>query len=171
METWQAIDSLRVVREFRKGPLPAAELTRILNAARRTGSSKNRQRWAFIVCRERAHLQALAGVGPYTGHLARAQVAVALLCPSDADRWDLGRAAQSMVLAAWDRGIGSCPATVYEHELARDLLGYPDGWDCPYLLSFGYPADSDVLTRPKRSGGRRALDELVHQERWGGGIR
>ncbi len=169
METWQAIDSVRVVREFRKEPVGKGELARILNAARRTGSSKNRQRWSFIVCRERAHLQALAGVGPYAGHLAHTSVAIALLCPAEDDRWDLGRAAQSMVLAAWDRGIGSCPVTVYEHELARELLGYPDPWDCPYLLSFGYPADQSVLTKPKRAGGRVALEELVHDERWGGG--
>ena len=112
METWQAIDSLRAVREFRKEPVRNADMARILNAARRTGSSKNRQRWSFIVCRERAHLQALAGVGPYAGHLAHASVAVALLCPADVDRWDLGRAAQSMILTAWELGIGSCPATV-----------------------------------------------------------
>jgi nitroreductase len=169
METWQAIDSLRVVRDFSPAPIPPTDLTRILNAARRTGSSKNKQRWAFIVCRERAHLQALAGVGPYAGHLAGASLAVALLCPSDDDRWDLGRAAQNMVLAAWDRGIGSCPVTVYDRGLARELLGYPAGWDCPYLLSFGYPADPSVLTAPKRKRGRVALGDLLHDERWGGG--
>jgi nitroreductase len=169
METWQAIDLLRVVRDFSPVPIPAADLSRILDAARRTGSSKNKQRWAFIVCRHRAHLQALAGVGRYAGHLAGATVAVALLCPSDDDRWDLGRAAQNMVLAAWDRGIGSCPATVYDHDLARELLGYPAGWECPYLLSFGYPADEAVLTAPKRAGGRVPLGDLVHEERWGGG--
>lgn len=171
METWQAIDSIRVVRSFRKGPIPLPHVTRILNAARRTGSSKNRQRWQFIVCRDRAHLQALAGVGPYAGHLAGASVAVALLCPADDDRWDLGRAAQNMVLAAWDLGIGSCPATVYEHDLARELLGYPADWACPYLLSFGYPADLAVLDRPNRAGGRVALADLVHDERWSGGGR
>jgi hypothetical protein len=58
---------------------------------------------------------------------------------------------------------------VYEHDLARELLGYPDPWACPYLLSFGYPADPSVLTGPKRAGGRVALEDLVHEERWGGG--
>ena len=60
----------------------------------------------------------------------------------------------------------ACPATVYEHDLARRLLGYPDDWHCEYLLSFGYPADATDLTRPPRAGGRRELDEMVREERW-----
>ena len=33
--------------------------------------------------------------------------------------WDVGGAAAQMMLVAWELGIGSCPATVYEHDLAR----------------------------------------------------
>ena len=43
-------------------------------AGRRSGSSKNLQRWAFIVCRDRAHLRELSNVGPFAGHLAGAAV-------------------------------------------------------------------------------------------------
>jgi nitroreductase len=71
-----------------------------------------------------------------------------------------------MILAAWELGIGSVPATVYDHELARRLLGYPDDRHCEFLLSFGYPADPADLTRPLKPGGRRPLSELVHEERW-----
>jgi nitroreductase len=72
-----------------------------------------------------------------------------------------------MILAAWELGIGSVPATVYEPTLVSRLLDLPDGWTCPYLLSFGYPADPEVLTRPKRAGKRKTLAEIVHVERWG----
>ncbi|MFH0751107.1 MAG: nitroreductase family protein [Chloroflexota bacterium] len=171
--TWEAIDSLRVVREFSARPLEPWVVERLVDAGRRTGSSKNQQRWAFIVCRDRAHLVELATLGPWAGHLAGAAAAIALLMPdpttTDAPlsvTWDLGRAAQSMVLAAWELGIGSVPATVYEHDRARQLLGYPAGWHCEFILSFGYPADPALLAAPKRAGGRRALDELVHEERW-----
>jgi nitroreductase len=166
VEAWRAIDTVRVVREFADRPLEDAHLDRILNAARRTASSKNQQRWAFIACTDRAQLRRLTKVGPYARHLAGAAAAVALLSPRGDDRWDLGRAAQNMVLAAWDLGIGSVPATVYEHNVARAELGYPEDWDCPYLLSFGYPADSGVLNRPNRAGGRKSLDQVVHRERW-----
>ena len=59
-----------------------------------------------------------------------------------------------MMLAAWELGIGSVPATVYEHDLARRLLGYPDDQHCEYLLSFGYPADP--TTSPGHQGRRPA---------------
>ena len=167
MDTWTAIDTVRVVRRFAGRPVDPDHLRRILDAARRTGSSKNEQDWAFIVVRDRAHLAELAKVGPYAGHLAGAAFAVALVGPRTDDTWDLGRAGQDMVLAAWELGIGSVPATVYEPELAARLLDLPDDWACPYLLSFGYPADPGVLTRPNRPGGRKRLEEVVHDERWG----
>jgi nitroreductase len=171
--TWEAIDSIRVVRAFADRPLEAAELGRILNAGRRAGSSKNLQRWEFVVVRDRARLAELAAVGPYAGHLAGAAVAIALVTPDPHEpgqplsvMFDLGRAAQNMVLAAWELGIGSVPATVCDEPLAGRLLGLPDGMHCEYLLSFGHPADETLLTAPNRPGGRRPLAEIVHWERW-----
>jgi nitroreductase len=80
--------------------------------------------------------------------------------------FDLGMAADEMILTAWELGIGSVPATVYQQDLARELLGYPADHHCEFLLSFGYPADPSELTRPLKPGGRRPLGELVHEERW-----
>jgi nitroreductase len=163
----------RAIRRFDARPLEPAHLEQILDAGRRSGSSKNLQRWAFIVCRDRAHLAALAKVGPYAGHLAGAAAGIALITPDPRGPeaplsilFDLGQAAANMMLVAWELGIGSVPATVYDESMARSLLGYPDGQYCEYLLSFGYPADpADLLNRPK-AGGRAALGDLVHQERW-----
>jgi nitroreductase len=172
VETWQAINSVRVVREFSDEPIAAEHLDRILNAGRRTGSSKNDQHWAFIVIRDRDHLAELANVGHYASHLAGATVAVAIVTPdatghyNNSVMWDSGRAAQSMVLAAWELGIGSVPATVYDHALAARLLGLPEDRRCDFLLSFGHPADPTRLTAPNRAGGRLPLSDLAHEERW-----
>ena len=170
---WDAIAMVRVIRRFADRPLDPDHLDRILNAGRRAGSSKNLQRGTFIVIRDRKRLEELAAVGPWAGHLAGATLAIALVTPDpdapDAPMsimFDLGRAAQNMVLAAWELGIGSVPATVYEHELARRILGHPDDQRCEYLLSFGYPADPSDLAAPPRAGGRRDLEEMVRQERW-----
>ena len=170
---WNAVNGKRAVRRFAPRPLDEAHLERILNAGRRAGSSKNQQRWTFIVCRDREHLRRLSELGPWAGHLAGAAAAIALVTPrsESADdplsvMFDLGQAAENMMLVAWELGVGSVPATVYEHDLARDLLGLPDGQHCEYLLSFGYPADPADLKRPPKAGGRRALDEMVREERW-----
>ncbi len=168
-----AISGKRAIRRFTAEPVTPADLDRILEAGRHAGSSKNRQRWTFIVCRDRAHLRELSEVGPYADHLAGAAVAIALVTPDPSSTasgrsilFDLGLAAENMMLAAWELGIGSVPATVYDSELARRLLGYPDDQSCEYLLSFGYPADPGDLTRPPRKGGRRPLSEVVREERW-----
>ena len=173
MDVWTAISTKRAIREFDKRPLEPDHLQRILDAGRLAGSSKNLQRWDFIVCRDREHLMELAVVGPWAGHLAGAAVGIALVTPNPAAAdaplsvmFDLGQAAENMMLAAWELGIGSVPATVYDHDRARRLLGYPATHHCEYLLSFGYPADAARLSAPRRSGGRKALDDLVHDERW-----
>jgi nitroreductase len=173
MDTWQAINSIRVVRKFADRPLAAEHLERILHAGRRAGSSRNEQSWAFIVVQDRDRLRDLAGVGPYAGHLASAAAGIALVTPDPTrDRhglsimWDLGRASQNMVVAAWELGIGSVPATVFNDDLANRLLELPAGQHCEFLLSFGYPADPSVLTAPNRPGGRHPLADVVHAEHW-----
>ena len=79
----------------------------------------------------------LARLGPWAGHLAGATLAIALVTPDprapDAPlsiMFDLGQAAANMMLAAWALGIGSVPATVYEQDLARQLLGHPASHHC-----------------------------------------
>jgi nitroreductase len=171
--TWEAIDSVRAVRTFSDTEIPETALARILDAGRRAGSSKNLQRWAFVVCRDRVRLSELATLGPWAGHLAGAAIAVALITPDPhapgtplSVMFDLGRAAQNMVLAAWELSIGSVPATVYDQPKARALLGLPADRHCEYLLSFGYPAAPAVLDAPNRPGGRLPLSAVVHVERW-----
>src|SRR5512146_2379828 len=163
MDTWTAIRTIRVVRKFRPDPLSPELVDRILDAGRHAGSSKNEQRWGFVSITDRATLERLSKVGPYAGHLAGATVAIALVTPDPmraeaplSVMWDLGRAAQNMVLTAWEAGVGAVPATVYEHDLAREILGIPADHHCEFILSFGYPADPEKLTRPPKAGGRRA---------------
>ena len=168
MDVHEAISTQRAVRTFDGRPLPDEALTAILEAGRRAPSSMNEQRWAFVVCTDREHLRELAAVGDYAGHIERAAAAIALVTPVAEQDWrresiafDLGQCAQSMMLAAWELGVGSVHAAVYDEELTRRLLGYPDGWRCDYLLSFGYPA-----RRPTGGGTRKPLEQLVHRERW-----
>jgi nitroreductase len=173
LTAWDAIRTKRAIRSFADRPLEPSHLERILDAGRHAGSSKNLQRWEFIVCRDRGHLGELAAVGPWAGHLAGAATGIALVTPDSTApgaplsiMFDLGQAAANMQLAAWELGVGSVPATVYDDELARRLLGYPADRRCEYILSFGYPADVAQLIAPPRAGKRRPLGTLVHEERW-----
>ena len=135
-----------------------------------TGSAKNTQPWRFIAIQNRDTLKALSELGTYAGHLAGAALGVVILTPPPEQRFsvmlDAGQAAAYMQLAAWELGIGSCLATIYEPEKARQLLGFPDDSHVRIALSFGYPQDKEMLTRSPQKGGRNDLSEVVHWERW-----
>ncbi len=122
---------------------------------------------------ERATLNALSECGPWCGHLAGATFAVVLVTedlktpPTLTTPFDLGRAAQNMILAAWEQGIGSCMATIYEPDCARAAIGAPESVDIPWAMSFGYPdPEADPRQRPARASGRRQLAEVIKWERW-----
>jgi nitroreductase len=170
MEVSTAIRMKRAVRAFEERPLPEEAVQAILNAGRRAQSSKNGQAWRFIAIRERAVLQALAECGQWAGHLAGAALGIAILTPDPQEKFqtlfDAGQAAAFMQLAAWELGIGSCPASIYQPEQAREILGFPAEWHLRVALSFGYPLQVEVLNAKPRKGGRAALDELVHYNHW-----
>lgn len=170
MSTYDTIRNKRAIRNFSDRPISEADLTKILNAGRWSGSSKNIQPWHFVVLQERERLIALSECGQFAGHLAGATVGVALVSGDWLERWpvafDLGRAAQNMMLVAHELGIGSVMANIYEIEQVNALLELPPELMCYSAISFGYPVDSGELTRPSRAGGKRALDDVVHWERW-----
>ena len=170
MNVSEAIRTKRAVRKFEDRPLPEPIEAAILNAGRRSQSSKNEQAWQFIAIRNKQTLKALAGLGTWAGHLGEAALGVAILTPDPQAKFqimfDAGQAAAYMQLAAWEMGIGSCPASIYEPEKARQLLGFPAEWHLHIALSFGYPADESRLSAAPKKGGRRKLEEIVHWDRW-----
>jgi nitroreductase len=80
--------------------------------------------------------------------------------------FDAGRAAQNMMLAAWNDGVGSCPNGMPDAEATGRLLGLADGERLEMVLSFGYPAEPrDPESRTAEEWSRRAkrkpLGEIV----------
>jgi nitroreductase len=171
METWDAICSRRNVRSFTDEPLEPGQLDRILEAARRTPSSRNWQPWDFVVVTERERLRQLAQVWVGARHVAFSAATIALIGPlTDEPRehelvqYDLGQATMSIMIAAADLGIGTGHSAVADQDLARRLLGFPEDRFCAYLIALGHPSDRPLA--PLRRINRRPFDEVVHRERW-----
>jgi nitroreductase len=171
VETWDAIRSRRNVRDFVQRPIEPDALDRILEAARRTPSSTNKQPWDFIVCTDRGRLQELSNVWRGARHVATSAATIALIAPlidggyaRDSLHYDHGQATMSIMLAAADLGIGSGHSAVKNQELARRLLGFPEDRFCAWLIALGYPADRPL--RPIERPNRRPLEDVVHRERW-----
>lgn len=170
MNVTDAIRTKRASRVFTDQPIPGDAIRAILNAGRRSQSSKNTQPWTFIAVRDRDSLKQLAQCGAYAGHLAGAAFAVAFVTPDPATRWqiafDTGQAAAYMQLVAWELGLGSCIASIYEPEKAKAILGIPADHYFDVALSFGYPAPDPNRSGPPKKGGRRSFEEVVKWERW-----
>ncbi|HEX9131589.1 MAG TPA: nitroreductase family protein [Ktedonobacteraceae bacterium] len=167
MTVSELIRTKRAVRLFTGGPLSEEATRSILNAGRRSQSSKNTQPWHFIAIRDRETLRHLSQCGAYAGHLAGAPFAVALIS-STTEGFDLGQAAAYMQLAAWDLGIGSCIASMWEPERAKAILGVPQDLHFDVAISFGYPLHSGEQPHPPNPNRRKPFDEVVFWERWGG---
>jgi nitroreductase len=158
------------VRKFQEKPLPDELIRYILNAGRRSQSSKNTQPWQFVAITDKAVLKSLSECGTWAGHLAGAALGVAILTPDPSEKFqtmfDAGQAAAFMQLAAWEMGVGSCPASIYDTNKARSILGFPDELHLRVALSFGFPLEPSEITAPPQKRGRRNLDEIVHWDKW-----
>jgi len=171
METWDAIRSRRNVRSYQDRAIAPAHLDRILEAGWRSPSASNRQKWDFVLVTERAKLDELATVWQGAGHLLSAAAAIVLVVPDAEDerfrvidQYDLGQATYALALAAADLGIGSCHSSIADKAAARRILGFPDGHEASYMLSFGYPADRPL--KPIQHPTRRPIEEVVHRGGW-----
>jgi nitroreductase len=153
------------VRSYAERPLPPEVAHRILEAGRVTGSSRNLQARRFIVL-ERT-MDDAAGCVFAAANVRGAALAVAIVVRSGGQGgFDAGRAAQSMMLAAWNDGVGSCPNGIADADaLARVLaLGYDER--VAIIVSFGYPArpldpQSRVAEKWIERADRRPFDEVV----------
>lgn len=170
METWEAIRSRRNVRDYLDQSLDEDHLDRILEAARRTPSSRNEQRWDFVVVTGRERLRELAQVWRGAGHVARSAATIALIAPDASDpgtresiQYDLGQLTMTIMLAATDVGIGTGHSAVVDQDLARDLLGYPEGYFCAWLVALGYPTQP---LYPIENPARRDFNDVVHRDTW-----
>jgi nitroreductase len=164
MDAFLAIVSKREVRDYSDRAIPDDVLTRILQAGRATGSSRNRQEWQFIVIRNRETLAALAETVSSPHNVNTCPVAIAIVLTGQ-PAWDGGRLAQNMMLAAWAEGVGTCPNTPRKRAEAHAILGLPEGAEISTILSCGYPAaplriasDPEAILRRIK---RKPLEELV----------
>lgn len=167
-ETYDRILSLRVTREFQERPLTGDELDAILEAGRWTGSSKNVQGWVFVVIEGQRSLDSVAEAGRFTDPVRNSAATIALVRTAAGSDFDIGRAAQNMMLAADTMGIGSCPITLHDAETAGRVLALGSDEECRWVIAFGFPdrqreAESRERRRASGMAGRRAREEVFRR--------
>ena len=175
----------RSVRAFTADEVTAEELAAVLEAGRLAPSGNNSQPWRFIVVRDAGMKERLADVAGDQAWLTKAPVVIAVVAdpraklpaaapsqvplPGDPAMVtatiksvrDAAIAAEHIVLAAADLGLGSCWVAKFEQEKVRAVLGVPDECYVVTLLPIGRPAEVPAPTP------RYTLAELTFEERYG----
>jgi nitroreductase len=155
-------------RRFTGSAVQRDQLERVLQAAIWAPSAGNLQPWRFVVVLDTERRQELAGVAHGQVVLARAPaVIVVCVLPEESARLygdrgselycfqDTAAAAQNLMLAATDEGLGSCWVGAFDEAGAIRVLDLPLGWRPVAMIALGYAAEPE----PHRS--RRPHDEVV----------
>lgn len=167
METALTIASRRETRRYDERPIPPDVERAILDAGRLAGSAQNKQPWRFLVVESPEIRGRLAEMVFAPGNVRGARLIVAILVSGKGPTsFDAGRAAQNMLLAAWDQGVGGCPNGMPDRDAAGEILGAQEGESPAIVLTFGYPARKRDPSRRSPEewsarANRRPLEELV----------
>ena len=140
MDTYLAIASRRETRRYSDRPIDTDARRRILEAGRIAGSSANKQQWRFIVVDSEDKRARLADLVYTATNVQGAKLIVAVVGHGKGPTsFDAGRAAQNMLLAAHNEGIGASPNGMPDRGAVAELLGLHAGEEPVIVLTFGYP--------------------------------
>lgn len=170
VDAFLAVASKREVREYDPRPLEPGVERRILEAGRVAGSSKNRQARRFVVIRDEGVREEVASCVYAGDHVRGAALVVAVVIGGKGPTaFDAGRAAQNMMLAASNDGVGSCPNGIADAGRLREAIGHGEDESVATVLTFGYPArarrDPESLAADDwvARADRRAFEEVVRE--------
>ena len=168
MDTYEAILTKLDVREFADRKVDDKVKTKVLQAARFTGSSMNTQHWHFILVQDKNNLATLARDSTTGQWVKSADFAIIInVDPKiSGSTIDAGRVLQDMQLAAWNFGVVSRLFTGFKEPDLRKDFAIPGELKPAVVLGFGYPVRKIM---GKKS--RKPLEEIVSSESYGKGFR
>ena len=164
MSLYDLIISRRSIRQFKQEPVSRYILQKFINASRLAPSAANRQPLEFVVvdeekirkevftCLKWAAYIAPEG-NPKPGHEPVAYIVVLVNSEirEKGFEWDVGAAIENMILAALEKGIGSCWLLSVDREKLREILNIPENYKIDSVLALGYPDENPVIEDMKDS--------------------
>ncbi|MBW2064349.1 MAG: nitroreductase family protein [Deltaproteobacteria bacterium] len=151
MDVITAIKGRRSVRSFTDEPVDKETLIKLLEAAVWAPSGGNGQTWRFVVVTEKSMMNKIKMVSP--GLLGDPQAVIVIAQDTDLARhkggkmgveaiikMDSAMAAQNIMLAAYEMGLGTCVIASFHPGAVAKLLGMPAHVIPQLLVSIGHPA-------------------------------
>ena len=138
--------SRRSVRRYTTQPVEQEKIDYLLQCALMAPSGKRLNPWEFVVVRDIPTIRAMAPCKEYGAGMLETATAVIVVALDSArsDTWqaDGAIAAEHLLLAAEEQGLGACWCHIYGREnaetLIRSLTGLPDGLSVLCLVTLGY---------------------------------
>lgn len=167
MDVLEALATRRSIRRFLDRPVEPSLLERILEAARWAPSHRNRQPWRFVVVQNSSLVRLIKRLSP---GICAVPACVIAVCSerSSPSRFgshlaavDCAMAAQNMLLAAHNLGLGACAVRSFSSAGIRELLQMPDHVEPELLITVGYT--QEVCEPPPR----KPLSEIAYRDRYG----
>ena len=161
------------IRKFTDATVSDEDIRTILKAGMSGPSCVNARDWSFIVVKDREKLNNMADANGGPAEPLRGAAFGILVCgdlerafPPAKDYWviDGSIAAQNMILAAKDLGIGSVWLGTWPQmdrvAAQAELFNLPETQIPHSLIAFGYPAEDPVVKAPEWE------EDRVHYEVW-----
>jgi len=159
------------IRQYTDQAIPEELITGLLEAGMCAPSAGNERPWHFIVITQRNLLISITEFHQHAQMLKQAPVAIIVCADLTTDKYpgmkywiqDCSAATENILLAAQDKGLGTCWIAVYPREdrIAgmRNLLGLPEHVMPISAIAVGYPSKT-------KSAGSRYDDSRVHRNHW-----
>jgi len=154
METLDCIRTRRSVRKYLDKAPPMDLVGQVLEAGRMAPTSGNLQNYKIILVKDKGLREAIAEACNEQYWMASAPVHLVVVAePQRARQFyyergekfysvqNCANVAMSMMLAAWDQGLGTCWVGAFDEEKLRGVLGIPDYVWPQAVITLGYPAE------------------------------
>lgn len=156
MQLQKALTERRSIRRFKQIDVDKKDLAYLVDMARRAPSAANGQQLRYLVVvqpqllEEMFHRTAWAAYvkprrNPVWG-VSSPMAFIAVSAPKSGASQEVNAAAalQSMSLAAYGIGLGTCWIGAFRKEEVAGILMIPDDRELLYLMAVGYPDESPV---------------------------
>jgi nitroreductase len=165
------IRTRRTIRRFQPRDIDRRVLVRLVDVARAAPSAASKQPLEYVVVDEPAvRAEVFANVA-WAGYIAPARnpapgqepmAYIVILVRKDiagqhGAGCDVGAAAQSIMLAAWSLGIGSCWMGAIQRAEIAGILHIPENMSIDTLIALGYPAENPVMEDVQDDGVPQAI--------------
>lgn len=168
MNVLEAIKGRRSIRQFTAEPIGTEALENLLDAARWAPTASNQQRWRFVVVSSPSVKELIRQFAPGIFVTPAAFIVICVEKAPDANAWaeatylaDCAIAAQNIMLAAYEMGIGSCVALSYAKVAVQEILNMPEDLEPLLVITLGY-ASGDPEPPP-----RLALHQIAFMDEYG----